>query len=154
VEPPEPITAIAPLPEGSVLAAAAALAELEDMLSEIGDVVAAGPVAHPVDDPEDDLVAKARDILAPLQGGNDGPAQPSEAVLTLAAAALLGGARREAEGSTPPPAPKRPENLSPHLTKRLSRLEVLRSCGIMSEADYTRFEAEIFELAWAESKSA
>lgn len=147
-----PITAIEPLPSGSVLAAAAALAELEDMLNEI-PAPPEGFVVHG----SDEMVANAREILSlsrPAPEGSDEasiPLQPSEAVLTLAAAAaLVGGARRtHSEDPELPVQLERPANLPPDLMRRLNRLEVLRNSGIMTETDFVLAEAEILEAAIA-----
>ncbi|HUR75291.1 MAG TPA: hypothetical protein VMZ00_13515, partial [Sporichthya sp.] len=151
----EPISEIEPLPDGSVLAAAAALAELESMLADIPPVPAGVVV-----DPAEELLADAREILSPVAWASDEsdgasiPAQPSEAVLTLAAAALLGGARSAADASLeappelapePAPRPERPADLAPDLARRLAGLEVLRNSGIMSEDEFLAAEAEILE---------
>jgi hypothetical protein len=156
----EPVTEIEPLPEGSVLAAAAALAELENMLNDI-PAVPAGAVVHA----DDEMVAEAREIFSltgPAPDGSDGasiPTQPSEAVLTLAAAALLGGARsavEETPEATPEPAPKleRPADLPPDLQRRLTGLDVLRDAGIMSDEDFAAAEAELLESAWSSAQTA
>ena len=159
---PEPVTEIEPLPEGSVLAAAAALAELESMLNEV-PLAAVGDVDAVYDD--DDMVAEAREIFALGAVADDGsdeasvPVQPSEAVLTLAAAALLGGARSAVEPEPeivpePAPRPERPADLPADLERRLNGLEVLRNSGIMTDADFLAAEAELLASVWAETNSA
>lgn len=142
----EPITEIEPLPEGSVLAAAAALADLEHLLHDV-------PPAPPgsVVQAADEMLENAREILTLTQSAPESDEVsapvPSEAVLTLAAAAMLGGSRPPAaEQEIPKPRPERPEDLPEDLVDRLSRLEVLRNCGIMSEADFADAEAEILSL--------
>lgn len=49
---------------------------------------------------------------------------------------------------------ERPTDLPEETEERLSRLEVLRSCGIVTEADFAETEAEILESAWTEARSA
>jgi hypothetical protein len=121
----EPVLETAPLPEGSVLAAAAALAELEDMLRQIEP---ASPPAEVLEN--DDPVENVLEVLTPIVGDSTIPAQPSNV------------------------APERPVELTPELSRRLSRLEVLRNSGVMSEADFAVCESELLESHWAEAKSA
>ncbi len=147
----EPVTEIEPLPEGSVLAAAAALAELEEMLSQVPPAPAGSVI-----EAADEMVANAREILSPTQpSGESGAASvPSEAVLTLAAAALLGGARPAPKEEITKPRPERPADIPPDLADRLSRLEVLHNCGIMADDDFLDAEAEILESVWSGARSS
>ncbi len=56
-------------------------------------------------------------------------------------------AEPDAELAVEPARAEWPEEMPDELARRLARLEVLRNCGIMSEADYLAAEAEIIELA-------
>ena len=133
---PEAAAVLAPVPES-------------DSVAEVDPVTPVEPVPDPTVLAAAAALAELEDMLGQIPATPESNAElPGDEVAAHAAAEV------QAEEIEPDPSsgPEYPPGLSPDLVKRLNRLEVLRSSGVMSEEELATSQAEIFELA--ESKGA